>query len=164
MLLVVLVLVVAAYVTWTAGRIDRLHDRCAAARSALDAQLVRRAATAAALAHDRADELGSAAGKLHGTATQALDSEERFREATENDLTRSLRELPWPVGATEIAEVSLASRRMAIARHIYNDAVRDTRGLSGRRLPRLLRLGSGRELPLYFDIDDSPPGFPLTPS
>ncbi|MCW2611535.1 MAG: hypothetical protein JWM15_2781, partial [Cryptosporangiaceae bacterium] len=39
--------VVAAYLTWTAGRVERLHDRCAAARASLDAQLVRRAAAAA---------------------------------------------------------------------------------------------------------------------
>jgi hypothetical protein len=41
-----------------------------------------------------------------------------------------------------------------LARRFYNDAVRDTRELRGRRLPRLLRLHARRPLPRYFDIDD----------
>ena len=47
--LVVLVLL-AMYVTWTAGRLDRQHVRVEAGRSALDAALVRRAALAEELA------------------------------------------------------------------------------------------------------------------
>ena len=38
------------YVTWTAGRLDRLHARVDAAAAALDAALVRRAAAARAVA------------------------------------------------------------------------------------------------------------------
>jgi hypothetical protein len=37
------VLAFGVYLSWTAGRIDRLHARIDAARAALDAQLVRRA-------------------------------------------------------------------------------------------------------------------------
>jgi hypothetical protein len=44
--------------------------------------------------------------------------------------------------------------RVLLARRFYNDAVRDTRELRGRRLPRLLRLHARRPLPRYFDIDD----------
>ncbi|MCW2667162.1 MAG: hypothetical protein JWN57_2124, partial [Frankiales bacterium] len=49
-LTVALVVVLALYVTWTAGRLDRLHARVDAAWAALDAQLVRRAAAARAVA------------------------------------------------------------------------------------------------------------------
>ena len=38
--------IVALYLSWTAGRLDRLHARLEGARAALDAQLVRRASVA----------------------------------------------------------------------------------------------------------------------
>jgi len=158
----VLVVAIAAYVAWTAGRLDRLQARCLAARSALDAQLVRRAAAGVALAHDRAGELGPVVPELLAVATRALEADELSREAAENDLTRCLRELPWSADAPELADVSSAGQRMTIARHIYNDAVRDTLALRGRRVPRALRLGSGSPRPEYFDIDDSLPGLPVT--
>jgi hypothetical protein len=44
-----------------------------------------------------------------------------------------------------------------IARRFYNDAVRDTRALRARRMPRLLRLAGRVELPQFFDIDDTVP-------
>ena len=44
---------------------------------------------------------------------------------------------------------------MLIARRFFNDAVRDTRTLRARRMPRLLHLAGRRELPQFFDIDDS---------
>jgi hypothetical protein len=149
---------VAAYVTWTAGRLDRLHDRCAAARASLDAQLVRRAAAAAALARDHADELGGRAALLAGAAEAALRADEDGRELAENDLTRELRHLPWTATAPPMGDVATAAARMTLARHIHNDAVRDTLALRWRRLPRALRLSASRPWPRYFDIDDSPPG------
>ena len=46
----VVVVVVALYLSWTAGRLDRLHARIDAARAALDAQLLRRASVAQEMA------------------------------------------------------------------------------------------------------------------
>ena len=43
---VTVVALVATYLTWLAGRVDRLHARAGAASRALDAHLVRRAAAA----------------------------------------------------------------------------------------------------------------------
>jgi hypothetical protein len=152
--------VLAAYLTWTAGRVERLHDRCVAARASLDAQLVRRAAAAAALARDHAHALGERAGLLAGAAQAALDADEGTREVAENDLTRELRHLPWSAAEPVLADVSAASRRMTLARHIHNDVVRDTLALRRRRIPRALRLGARHPWPRYFDIDDTPPGRP----
>ncbi|CAA9348579.1 MAG: FIG019327: membrane domain, partial [uncultured Frankineae bacterium] len=47
---VVLFVLAVLYVSWTAGRLDRLHARVDAAWAALDAALVRRAAAARAVA------------------------------------------------------------------------------------------------------------------
>jgi hypothetical protein len=44
-----------------------------------------------------------------------------------------------------------------VARRFYNDAVRDTRTLRARRMPRLLHLAGRVELPQFFDIDDTEP-------
>ena len=148
----------AAYVTWTAARLDRLHDRCAAARASLDAQLVRRAAAASALARDHAGVLGERADLLRAAAHAALDAGDDGRELAETDLTRELRHLPWSAVEPVLADVGAASGRVTLSRHIYNDAVRDTLALRRRRFPRALRLSAGRPWPRYFDIDDTPPG------
>ena len=48
---VVLLVLIGVYLSWTAGRLDRLHNRVTAAWASLDAQLVRRAAVAGEIAH-----------------------------------------------------------------------------------------------------------------
>ena len=58
-----------------------------------------------------------------------------------------------PGGAPRPTSPGTATR-VGLARRFYNDAVRDTRALRRRRLPRLLRLHARRPLPRYFDIDD----------
>jgi hypothetical protein len=54
-------------------------------------------------------------------------------------------------------ELREAAARVLIARRFYNDAVRDTRALRARRMPRLLRLAGHRAMPQFFDIDDTAP-------
>ncbi|NED81786.1 hypothetical protein G3I76_17035, partial [Streptomyces sp. SID11233] len=43
-------LLIAVYLSWTAGRLDRLHARIDATRAGLDAQLLRRVSVAQELA------------------------------------------------------------------------------------------------------------------
>src|SRR5688500_5562543 len=87
---VMAVVLVATYVTWTAERVDRLHARAVAAFSALDANLVRRAAAALELGERRAD------AELQATAKAALAAHPDDRELAENDLTRALRTVATP--------------------------------------------------------------------
>lgn len=166
---VTVVAVLASYLTWLAGRLDRLHGRVEATRAALDAQLVRRAAAAgelAAYARGRGGWAGvdsdglataSAAARVAGTAD---------REVVENDLSRALHgalvALPSRVAAATgpdferlLAELEAASTRVVLARRFYNDAVRDTRALRSRRVSRWLRLAGHAPLPDYFEIDDT---------
>ncbi len=71
LLVVLLVAVVAWYLSFSASRLDRLHHRVEGARSALDAQLVRRAEAALELA--TSGGLDPAAGLLvAGAAADAL--------------------------------------------------------------------------------------------
>ena len=61
----------------------------------------------------------------------------------------------YRLGADGLRRISEAATRVLIARRFFNDAVRDTRTLRARRMPRLLRLAGHRELPQFFDIDDT---------
>lgn len=172
---VAVLVLVAVYALWVAGRLDRSHARAAAAQAALDAHLVRRAAAAA----EAAEPLGDS--QLRWAARVALEADPDEREAAENDLTRVLRpvltashELPVagpggaparpareaspggppmpPVAVT--TDLARASRRVALARQVHNDLVRDALSLRRRRLVRLLRLARKHPVPRYFDIDD----------
>ena len=150
--------VLGFYVTWTAGRLDRLHARVDASWAALDAQLVRRAAAARAVAAHLDDDV--AAHALESTAAAALDGSVEHRETLENDLSRALKAaLPLLVhdeaGEAALAELETAATRVGLARSFHNHAVKDTRAVRLRRIPRALRLAGHRSLPQYFEIDDT---------
>ncbi|NJP33885.1 hypothetical protein HCJ94_18325 [Micromonospora sp. HSS6-12] len=138
----------AAYLGWTAGRVERLQARAESAARALDAHLLRRAAAAAVLAERRYGV------ELYAAARIALDARPDEREAAENDLTRQLRAVQLDPGDPDAEAVIAASRRLALARQVHTDLVRDARAARGRPLVRLLRMGRRKPWPQYFDIDD----------
>ncbi len=155
---VAVTVVLFAWVSWTASRVDRLRDRTAHARSSLDAQLVRRAAALQALASQSGAALGAQGEqRLLRLAAASLDADASTREAVENDLSRALRDLPPGADPALLDDLADAARRVALARRFYNDAVRDTVSLRRGRVPRLFRLGGGEPLPAFFEIDDSVP-------
>src|SRR4051812_33035762 len=86
--LAAVVSLLAAYLWWTAHRVERVHVRAQSAERALDAHLVRRAAAAAVVAEE------SDNGELYAAARLALDAEADERESKENDLTRQLQAVP----------------------------------------------------------------------
>jgi hypothetical protein len=165
----VLVLLVTMYLSWTAGRVDRMHVRVDAARAALEAQRHRRSSVAIEIA---------VAGLLDpASAVLVADSAHRARaavpgdeELAENDLTRALgatfddpAEVPPPADPSDgggqdlLVELDEAIRRLQLARRFHNDAVRATRALRGHRLVRWLRLAGHAPMPRPIDFDDSTP-------
>lgn len=142
------VALVAAYLIWTAGRVERLQGRAELAARALDAHLLRRAAAAAVLAERRYGV------ELYAAARIALDAHPDEREAAENDLTRQLRAVQLDPTDPDCEAVIAASRRLALARQVHTDLVRDARAARRRPLVRLLRMGRRHPWPRYFDIDD----------
>ncbi|RIV37839.1 hypothetical protein [Micromonospora radicis] len=144
----VVVALVATYLIWTAGRVERLQARAQLAARALDAHLLRRAAAAAVLAERRYGV------ELYAAARIALDAEPEEREAAENDLTRQLRAVQLDPTDPDCDAVIAASRRLALARQVHTDLVRDARSARSRPLVRLFRMGRGHTWPRYFDIDD----------
>ena len=155
---VLAIVLLASYVTWTAGRLDRMHARVDATWAALDAQLVRRAAAARALMPLLPS--GPEAQALEGAASAALDAGESGRDLVENALSRALRAaVPLLPAGSEVehaqAELETAATRVGLARSFHNNAVNDTRALRRRRLPRALRLAGRRAMPTFFDVDDT---------
>jgi hypothetical protein len=143
-----------AWAGWTLTRLRRLAARVDRAWTTLDAQLRRRAGLAEELARAHPAALGHAAA---AAATQARTSGADDRELAENALGRELRELPPGLPGVPAAlrtDLVGTQTRVALARRFYNDAVRDTRQLRGRRFPRWAGLHRSRALPRYFDIDD----------
>lgn len=160
---VVVAIVATMWITFTLTRLDRLHARVDAAQAALDAQLVRRAA---ALQHAAESPVSGVPPQLQARlatvarAALAAGQDDSVRQDRENAVGRSLAELaqrPAPLDHAADEELRESAARVLIARRFYNDAVRDTRALRERRLPRLLRMAGHRDMPTFFDIDDTLP-------
>nr|WP_221463057.1 hypothetical protein [Streptomyces olivoverticillatus] len=153
--------------SWTAGRLDRLHSRIDAARAALDAQLLRRASVAQELA--TAGVLDPAASiVLYQAAHAARQVEEENREVAESELSQALRavfaEPPQveavreaPGGEESLTELTQAVCRVPMARRFHNDAVRAARAVRRHRVVRWFRLAGHAPFPLAFEMDDEPP-------
>jgi hypothetical protein len=156
---VLLAILLTTWVTFTLTRLDRLHARVDAAQAAMDAQLVRRAAALQHLAEMPGSGMPpDAARELAQVTRSALVLPLDERQAVENQIGRAIAELAEfreQLPSEAVNELSEAATRVLIARRFFNDAVRDTRTLRARRMPRLLHLAGHRELPLFFDIDDS---------
>ncbi|GCE01731.1 hypothetical protein [Embleya hyalina] len=161
------VLAVGVYLSWTAGRLDRLHARVDSSRAALDAQLLRRSAVAQEIATSGLLDPASSL-VLAGAAHEARNAAEEEREVAESDLTRALRilfEAPdqaddlraRPGGEELVAELQTAVRRVPMARRFHNDAVRGARAVRRHRLVRYLRLAGHAPYPVTFEMDDEEP-------
>jgi hypothetical protein len=163
-IIIAVAILVGVYVSWRAGRLDRLHARVDGARAALDAALVRRSSVAMEFAAcgllDPATSL-----LLAGAAHDARASGEPT-ERTESDLTRALRASVGQPGFRAalaargrgdelLAELEEAAHQVFLARRFYNDAVAVTISARRRWLVRLLRLAGGAPMPEFFEIDDS---------
>jgi hypothetical protein len=163
--IIVVAVVAAALTAWvvfTATRLDRLHARVDAAQAALDAQLVRRAAAVQHVIVVAGAQLSPRlADELDRSAQAALAAGPIEREPAENALGRAANELAdvsptlAPTYTPVLQEVAESALRVIISRRFYNDAVRDTRALRSRRMPRLFRLAGHRGNPQFFDIDDA---------
>jgi hypothetical protein len=132
------------YVSWRASRLDRLHNRVEAARTALDL------ATSLLLAD---------------AVRRARQADQAERDLAESDLTRALRatlgdpdfreELIGDDGAAElVAEVEAAAQQVFIARKFYNDLAGRTIDARRRPLAHVLHLSGSAKQPAFFDMDD----------
>ena len=157
-------ILVGVYVSWRAGRLDRLHARVETARAVLDAALVRRSSVALELA--ACGLLDPATSMLLAGAAHDARAAGAPNELAESDLTRALRAVLGQPGFRAalaergrgdelLAELEATAHQVFLARKFYNDAVAVTRAARRRWLVRVLRLAGGAPLPEFFEIDDS---------
>lgn len=158
------VAMVGVYVSWRAGRLDRLHTRLETARASLDAALVRRSSVALELASSGL--LDPATSLLLADHAHNARSAQTGRELAESELTKTLRTvlhqpdfrayLDGKDGADELlAELEATAHQVFLARKFYNDAVARTIAARRRWLARVLRLAGGAPMPDFFEIDDT---------
>jgi hypothetical protein len=148
----VLVLLLGAYCSWTAGRLDRLHHRVATARASLETELSRRSALVAELA-------GS--GVLDpASSLLLLDAAHRARTASPDEREKCESALARAIGATSVdvepwaEELGLAVRRVQLARRFHNDIVVSTRELRRQRLVTWFRLAGHAPMPGTIELED----------
>ncbi|WP_449063952.1 hypothetical protein [Planomonospora algeriensis] len=163
----VIVVLTAVYVSWRAGRLDRLHIRLELARESLDAALVRRAAVCLELAGSRILDPATSL-LLAAAAHEARTAGPEEREHAESELSRALRAVldqerfrekaaETPAGSELLQELDAAVAKVVYARRFYNNAVGVTRAAQRRWLARTLRLAGHTAYPDFFEIDDAPP-------
>jgi hypothetical protein len=148
----VVLLLLGAYASWTAGRLDRLHHRVEIARASLETELARRSALVAELAGTGILDPASSLLLLdaaHRARTASLET----REQAESALTRAIHATgtekePWA------GELSLAVRRVQLARRFHNDIVVSTRDLRQRRLVSWFRLAGHAPVPCTIELED----------
>jgi hypothetical protein len=159
------ILLFGVYVSWRAGRLDRMHTRVESARTALDLAMVRRSSSAYELASS--GMLDPASSLLLASAVRgAKEAGNGERDLAESDLTRALRatfsqpglrsDLEGREGAKELlAEVDAAAQQVFIARMFYNDVASRTIDARRRPLARVFRLSGNAPPPEFFEMDDS---------
>ncbi|HET6969280.1 MAG TPA: hypothetical protein VFI44_13405 [Ornithinibacter sp.] len=180
---VIIVLIgVAWYLSYSAARLDRLHAKVEGAMSALDAQLVRRAEAALELANSGVLDPASAL-LIADAATESLERTTEHpvtddlldgqhfggREQVESDLTAALAAaLPESVvqelraGDDDLVSdaldrVASSALRVQLARRFHNDAVRDVVRVRAKRSVRVFGLAGYAALPEPVVFDDGLP-------
>ena len=162
-LAILVVVIMGVYVSWRAGRLDRLHHRTDGARTALDLALVRRSSSAYELA--ASGLVDPATSLLLADAVRSTKDGSQPKDLAESDLTRALRaafsqpefhlSLTGQEGAEElVAEVEAAAHQVFLARKFYNDVAARTIEARRRPLARVFRLAGTAARPAFFEMDD----------
>lgn len=171
LLLAVVVVAFAVLLSWTAGRVDRLHHRIDGARAALEAQLMHRSGAALELAAtgvlDPARSL-----LLMDAAHQARASDQVDREMAESDLSQALvaslgddaevaRLQEHPAAQELLGELGNACRKVELARRFHNDVVASALALRRNVVVRWFGLAGHADMPVTVEMDDTwPAGLP----
>lgn len=171
---VMLALAIVGFTVWRlaalAGRLDRLHHRIELARASLDAQLLRRARAAEALATSGLIDPASAIvlARAASNSRNADPSDPVERGIVESEMSRDLRAVledpevieqvrATPEGTELLGDLAAACAQVTMARRFLNDGVQAARLLRAGRLVRLFRLAGSAPAPQSFEMDDLAP-------
>ncbi len=148
----------AAWLSWTAGRLDRMHLRCDGAAAALATALAQRRALSLEVAGQPTTDPATAV-LLVDAATREPSGETTWQR--ESDLSAVLRAV-WPTepASERWADLLATTQRVSIARRVHNDLASTTRALRDRRRVRWFRLAGHAPTPATISFDDEPPADP----
>ncbi len=166
-LLAAILVGIALLMSWTAGRVDRLHHRVERTSAVLDAELFHRSGAAVELAASGLLDPASSLVLLDA-AHEARAGEGAERQQAESELSRALMaaldsadevaRLQWYDGADELLhDLGNACRKVELARRFHNDAVVSASSLRRTWPVRWLGLAGHAPLPNTVELDDSWP-------
>lgn len=159
-LLIILVAVVLAwYLSFTATRLDRLHHRVETSWANLDVLLQKRAAVALEIAHsDIADPASSML--LTAAAYQARDANIENRSQAESGLSGALgllledsEHLATAADSALLTELSALTDKIRVAIAIHTDAVARTQMVRGKVVVKTFRLAGTAPLPITYEFE-----------
>ena len=157
--LVLFVLLVAWYLTFTATRLDRLHHRVETSWANLDVLLQKRAAVALEIAHsDIADPASTVL--LTAAAYQARDADIQSRSQAESGLSGALgllledaEHLATAADSALLTELSSLTDKIRVAIAIHTDAVSRTQMVRRKFIVRIFRLAGTAPLPITYEFE-----------
>ena len=164
---VVVLVLVGAWLYWTASRLDRMHHRIEVTRGSLDTQLLHRSGTALEIAGSelldppRSLVLVEAAHRARAAETDDFERAESELSAVLRAVFEDAEEVHRlrqdPLAAPLVQELADDCRKVELARRFHNDVVVSARDLRSSRRVRWLRLTgrAGEVVPV--DLDDVPP-------
>jgi hypothetical protein len=168
------ILLVLGFIVWRlsalAGRIDRLHHRIDLAHGSLDAQLLRRARAAEAVATSGLIDPASAIvlARAASNSRNADPADQVERGVIESEMSRDLREVfadpeavaelcSLPEGLELVGDLAAACTGVAMSRRFLNDGVQAARLLRSGPMVRVFRLAGHAPMPQTVELDDEIP-------
>jgi hypothetical protein len=159
LLAVLIALLIAWYLTFTATRLDRLHHRVETSWANLDVLLQKRAAVALEIAHsDIADPASSML--LTAAAYQARDANIQNRSQAESGLSGALgllledsQHLATAADSALLTELSGLTDKIRVAIALHTDAVGRTQMVRSKFIVRLFRLAGTAPLPITYEFE-----------
>jgi hypothetical protein len=166
----VVLLALVLYVSMTAGRLDRLHQRVDTSLLTLQTHLLRRSATTIEIAASGLVDPATSvvlAERAHAARRASEDGHPQRWQSAESDLSSALvvafderlESLTDDEGAELLGDLQQSCRRVELSRRFHNDAVRACRQVRGRTWVRFFRLAGHTPLPQTWEMaDDIPVG------
>jgi hypothetical protein len=159
LLVIFLLLILAWYLSFLAGRLDRLHHRVETSWEHLDALLQRRAAIALEISHlpslDPATSLLLTASAYLAREASIID-----RSDAESSLSESLKLLQLDESRPHLGDAHLANELVEITEKIkigitiHLEAVQSASNLRAKPLFKVFRLAGHAPLPMRYAFED----------
>lgn len=170
-LLVVLVVgVITVFLSWTAGRLDRMHIRLATAQASFDRQLIDREGCARRVATSGVIDPASAVVTIEAAEAAHASLGRTDRAESESALSQVLRTIFDDKAAVDelwaqcddgqralLTDLGDACVRVRLAQRFHDDLATRTVAMRSRRLVRMARLAGHAPWPAQIAIDDDPP-------